>query len=287
MVAEPDGEVTADPDDGGSEESDATVDESDGADMGADDGTSDDSTAAGSNAADDDTTDDATVDDAGIDDATTDDVGIDDATGGGPAYTPYAAGDYGVEPCAPAAGAGERVLDFDGPPMLCIEPAVAHTAVFDTSRGVVRVALDVANTPGTVNSFVNLARFGYYDGTLVHRSAPSIGILQGGSPHTNSAADPGPGYTLWDEGTGFTYRPGQLVMARRGDPNSAGAQYFFTVTPDAGLLDGQGTYVVFGDVVEGLDVLTDMLASHVDIPDNPLGGAPDPPVVVNTLTIES
>ncbi len=287
MVAEPDGEVTADPDDGGSEESDATGDESDGADMGADDGTSDDSTAAGSNAADDDTTDDATVDDAGIDDATTDDVGIDDATGGGPAYTPYAAGDYGVEPCAPAAGAGERVLDFDGPPMLCIEPAVAHTAVFDTSRGVVRVALDVANTPGTVNSFVNLARFGYYDGTLVHRSAPSIGILQGGSPHTNSAADPGPGYTLWDEGTGFTYRPGQLVMARRGDPNSAGAQYFFTVTPDAGLLDGQGTYVVFGDVVEGLDVLTDMLASHVDIPDNPLGGAPDPPVVVNTLTIES
>ena len=112
--------------------------------------------------------------------------------------------------------------------------------------------LDVTNTPGTVNSFVNLARFGYYDDTLVHRSAPSIGILQGGSPHTNSAADPGPGYTLWDEGTGFTYRPGQLVMARRGEPNSAGAQYFFTVTPDAGLLDSQGTYVVFGEVLEGL-----------------------------------
>ena len=303
VVAEPDAEATADADDGGSEESDATGDESDatgdesdGADMDADDGTSDDGTTADSNAADDgtaddgtadDTADDATTDDATTDDATTDDAGIDDATtGGGPAYTPYAAGDFGVEPCAPAAGAGERVLDFDGPPMLCIDPAVAHTAVFDTSRGVVRVALDVAGTPGTVNSFVNLARFGYYDGTLVHRSAPSIGILQGGSPHTNSASDPGPGYTLWDEGTGFTYRPGQLVMARRGDPNSAGAQYFFTVTPDAGLLDGQGTYVVFGDVVEGLDVLTDMLASHVDIPDNPLGGAPDPPVVVNTLTIE-
>lgn len=204
----------------------------------------------------------------------------------GPAYTPYAEADYGTEECAPTTGVAEPVLDFGGAPGLCIDTSVPHTAVFDTSAGVVRVALDVTNTPGTVNSFVNLARFGYYDGTLVHRSAPSIGILQGGSPHTNTAADPGPGYTLWDEGTGFTYRPGQLVMARRGDPNSAGAQYFFTVSADAGLLDGQGTYVVFGDVIEGLDVLSDILASHVDQPDNPLGGAPDPPVTVNTLTIE-
>lgn len=205
---------------------------------------------------------------------------------GGPAFTPYGPDDYGTETCAPADGVDEPVLDFAGAPELCIDTSRPYTAVFDTSRGVVRVALDATNTPGTVNSFVNLARFGYYDRTLVHRSAPSIGILQGGSPHTNSAADPGPGYTLWDEGTGFTYRPGQLVMARRGDPNSAGAQYFFTVTADAGRLDSQGTYVVFGEVIEGLDVLGDILDSHVDIPDNPLGGAPDPPVVVNSITIE-
>lgn len=205
---------------------------------------------------------------------------------GGPDYVPYAADDYGTELCAPAAGTGEPVLNFAGAPELCIDTSQAHTAVFDTTRGVVRVALDVTNVPGTSNSFVNLARSGYYDDTLVHRSDPSIGILQGGSPHTNTAADPGPGYTLWDEGTGFTYRPGQLVMARRSEPNSAGAQYFFTVTADAGLLDGQGTYVVFGEVLEGLDVLEDILASHVDQPDNPLGGAPDPPVTVNSLTIE-
>lgn len=206
---------------------------------------------------------------------------------GGPDFTPYTTDDYGTEACAPPAGAAEPVLDFGGAPMLCIDTSVPHTAVFDTSRGVVRVALDAANTPGTVNSFVNLVRFGYYDDTLVHRSDPSIGILQGGSPHTNSAADPGPGYTLWDEGTGFTYRPGQLVMARRGDPNSAGAQYFFTVTEAAGLLDGQGTYVVFGEVIEGLDVLTDILDSHVTDPDSRLGGAPDPPVVVNSVTIDA
>ena len=235
----------------------------------------------------DDPTETDLTDDEVTGESSAEDTASEVASTGGANYTPYAPGDYGTEPCAPAGGVSEPVLDFAGAPMACIDTSVPHTAVFDTSRGVVRVALDVTNTPGTVNSFVNLARFGYYDDTLVHRSAPSIGILQGGSPHTNSAADPGPGYTLWDEGTGFTYRPGQLVMARRGEPNSAGAQYFFTVTPDAGLLDGQGTYVVFGDVVEGLDVLTDILDSHVDIPDNPLGGAPVPPVVVNSVSIEA
>ncbi|MCY3785965.1 MAG: peptidylprolyl isomerase [bacterium] len=237
----------------------------------------------------------------GRDDVTrnSDEAGEDAAAGAGEAggggfpegvagadYTPYGSEEYGEGECAPAGGADEPVLDFAGAPALCIDTSAPHTAVFDTSRGTVRVALDVTNTPGTVNSFVNLARFGYYDGTLVHRSDQSIGILQGGSPHTNDAADPGPGYTLWDEGTGFTYRPGQFVMARTGAPNSAGAQYFFTVTEAAGLLDGQGIYVVFGEVVEGLDLLTGMLDSHVDDPANPLGGAPDPPVVVNSVTIE-
>ena len=85
---------------------------------------------------------------------------------------------------------------------------------------------------------------------------------------------------------GVPWRTYPARLARHRDPNSAGAQYFFTVTPDAGRLDGQGTYVVFGDAIEGLDVLTDMLASHVDIPDNPLGGASDPPVVVNSVAIK-
>ena len=230
---------------------------------------------------------DATAEDGTGEEAPTPETAPEATPGDGPDYASYTDEDYGTGQCAPATGVAEPVLSFDGAPMLCIDPSVPHTAVFDTSQGVVRVALDVADVPGTVNSFVNLARFGYYDDTLVHRSAPSIGILQGGSPHTNTAADPGPGYTLWDEGTGFTYRPGQLVMARRGEPNSAGAQYFFTVTTDAGLLDRQGTYVVFGEVTEGLDVLTAILASHVDQPGNPLGGAPDPPVTVNSVTIEA
>lgn len=280
VTAEPTGEEMTEG--AGAEADDATGGEPSGDPAGAEPEGEPDDGAAGEQAA------DADPDDGSADGASgADEAEPEPAAAGGPDYTPYAAEEYGSGPCAPAEGAAEVVLDFGEAPALCIDTSVPHTAVFDTSQGVVRVALDVANTPGTVNSFVNLARFGYYDGTLVHRSAPSIGILQGGSPHTNTAADPGPGYTLWDEGTGFTYRPGQLVMARRGEPNSAGAQYFFTVTPDAGLLDGQGTYVVFGEVTSGLDVLTAVLDSHVDQPGNPLGGAPDPPVVVNSLTIEA
>ena len=210
--------------------------------------------------------------------------GTDDSAAG-PFYFPYIPADYGSGPCAPIERVEAPVLDFAGPPGVCIDLNAVYEAVIDTSKGRVVVALDVANAPGTVNSFVNLARFGYYDGTLIHRSDPSIGILQGGSPHTNDASDPGPGYGLWDEGVGFTYRPGQLVMARSTGPDSGDAQFFFTVTKNAALLNGEGTYIVFGDVTEGLDVLENILNSHQNDPESDLGGAPDPSVTIETITV--
>lgn len=208
----------------------------------------------------------------------------------GPFFNPFGADDYGSGDCAPPEGVAVPVLDFDNAPALCIDPAASYTAVFDTSVGTVRVALDAANTPGTVNNFVNLARFGYYNDTLLHRTDPSIGIIQGGSPHTDDASDPGPGYTIWDEGSGFTYGPGLLVMARGAGPNSADAQFFFTVNQAASGILGDGTSVVFGSVVEGSDVLAAILARHIDIdqPDSGLsGGAPIPPVTINTITIQT
>ena len=58
------------------------------------------------------------------------------------------------------------------------------------------VQLDAADRPGTVNNFVQLAGWGYYNGSELFRTDPSIGIIQGGAPHTNSASDPGPGFTI-------------------------------------------------------------------------------------------
>ena len=100
-------------------------------------------------------------------------------------------------------------------------------------------------------------------------------------------ADPGPGYTIPDEGSGFTYEPGQIVMARTGAPNSASAQFFFAVNENTAMLNNQGTYVVFGQMdEESLMVAEAILASHVDQPANQLGGAPDPQVIVKSVTIE-
>ncbi len=199
--------------------------------------------------------------------------------------------------CPAEDGSSPRFLLFDGPHEMCIDVAQTHVAVFDTSEGEIRVTLDTENTPGTVNNFVTLARWGYYDGTTFFRTDPSIDIIQGGSPRTESLTDPGPGYTIPDEPqldldaetgvlTGpYEYLPGQLVMARTQSPDSSGAQFFFSTGPNTSLLDSQGIYVVFGMAdAAGLEVLQRIIGLHV--PGESFGGAPSRTVTVNSVTIE-
>ena len=200
----------------------------------------------------------------------------------------------GETPCPEPDGSSPRTTEFDQPPPLCIDPALTYTATFVTNYGDVVVELDTDNVPNTVNNFVVLARYGYYDDTAMFRTAPAIAIIQGGAPHSNSGADIGPGYTIEDEADGFTYQPGDLAMARTSAPNSSSAQYFFSTGPETSNLDGppgnpdgsgRGTYVVFGQTVEGLDVLQEIIALHVD--DARLqGGGPGRPVIVETVLIE-
>ena len=87
----------------------------------------------------------------------------------------------------------------------------------DDVAGQVEVALDTKRTPKTTNAFVALSRWKYYDGTKLFRTEKDTGIIQGGSPHTQSNTDPGPGFPIPDEGGKFTsadYGPGTLAMAR-------------------------------------------------------------------------
>jgi len=199
--------------------------------------------------------------------------------------------------CPAADGSSPRTIDFDGPQQTCIDPGAGYVAVFDTSEGEMRFDLTAAETPLTVNNFVTLARWGYYDGTLLFRTDPSIDIIQGGSPHTNSASDPGPGYTIPDEPafdedpetgrlTGpYRYQPGQLVMARSAGRDAAGAQFFLTTGPNTALLDSQGTYVVFGNTDDaGLAVAQSIIGLHE--PGGSMGGAPSRDVTVHSVTIE-
>lgn len=199
--------------------------------------------------------------------------------------------------CPAVDGSSPRVIDFDGPQPMCIDPEARYVAIFDTSEGEMRFELTASETPLTVNNFVTLARWGYYDGTLLFRTDPSIDIIQGGSPHTNDNRDPGPGYTIPDEPafdldpetgglTGpYRYQPGQLVMARSAGPDSASAQFFLTTGPNASRLDGQGTYVVFGQTDDaGLAVAQSIIGLHE--PGGALGGAPSRDVTVHSVTIE-
>jgi cyclophilin family peptidyl-prolyl cis-trans isomerase len=214
------------------------------------------------------------------------------ATGGPAVVPPPAPGKTiaGDTPCPAADGSSERTTKFEKAPPMCIDANKTYKATFDTNKGVVKVTLDAKKMPNTTNNLVVLSRYKYYDGTALFRVDPSIDIIQGGAPGTNSASDPGPGYTIKDEGGKFTYKEGQLVMARTQAPDSSGAQFFLTTGPKVSGLDGQGTYLNFGEVTEGLDVLKAILGSGVPFPaDSPmasLGSGPKDPVVINTVKID-
>lgn len=177
---------------------------------------------------------------------------------------------YGTAACPPEKGIDEPVVSFDDAPKRCIDPDKTYTATFTTSEGTATVELDTENTPLTTNNFMVLARWGFYDGTEIFRAEADSGILQGGSPTTQDGADPGPGYTIPDEALPFSaddYGPGTLAMARTSQPDSAGAQFFFLATDGGRYLGdptkvgpGAGSYVKFGTVTDGLDVLQKIAA---------------------------
>jgi cyclophilin family peptidyl-prolyl cis-trans isomerase len=194
------------------------------------------------------------------------------APGSTVALAPFA---YGTGECPPEE-VTDPVRSFDDAPQQCIDPSATYTATFRTSEGDIVVDLDTAGVPGTVNNFVTLARYGYYDDTLIFRADPSIDIIQGGG---NSNQDT-PGYSIPDEADGFTYQAGQLVMARTPEPNSAGGQWFFVTGPNGANLNAQGTYVVFGEITEGLDVAQAILGLSGDD-----GQTPSREVTLDTVEI--
>jgi peptidyl-prolyl cis-trans isomerase B (cyclophilin B) len=128
---------------------------------------------------------------------------------------------------------------------------------------------DVA--PETVRNFVNLAKGGFYDGTLFHRVIPGF-MIQGGDPNTKTQDKAkwglgGPGYTVKAEFNSKSHLRGIVSMARATDPNSAGSQ-FFIVTSDSTFLDRQ--YTVFGEVIEGINVADTIVSQQRDKNDCPL-----------------
>ena len=128
-------------------------------------------------------------------------------------------------------------------------------AIIKTSFGNIKFNLMSDIAPETVRNFSQLAKSGFYNGTLFHRIIPGF-MIQGGDPNTKNPdkstwGQGGPGYNLKAEFNSRSHLRGIVSMARSSDPDSAGSQ-FFIVTSDSTFLDRQ--YTVFGEVVDGMEV---------------------------------
>jgi peptidyl-prolyl cis-trans isomerase B (cyclophilin B) len=145
------------------------------------------------------------------------------------------------------------------------------TAIIETKFGDITLKFFPEVAPNHVNSFIQLAKDGFYDGTIFHRVVPGF-VIQGGDPNTKSDdrsrhGTGGPGFTLKAEFSKLPHKRGTLSMARAADPDSAGSQFFICVA-DAPFLDGE--YTVFGEVVEGMDVVDKIVSQPKDQRDNPV-----------------
>jgi peptidyl-prolyl cis-trans isomerase B (cyclophilin B) len=144
------------------------------------------------------------------------------------------------------------------------------TAVIETKFGNIELKFFPDVAPNHVNSFIELAKKGFYDGTTFHRVIPGF-MIQGGDPNSKNAdkathGTGGPGYTVKAEFSDKPHKRGILSMARAADPNSAGSQFFICVA-DAPFLNKQ--YTVFGEVVSGMDVVDKIVSQPRDPRDNP------------------
>jgi peptidyl-prolyl cis-trans isomerase A (cyclophilin A) len=154
-------------------------------------------------------------------------------------------------------------------------------AVFDTTEGSFKVKLFDDKVPKTVQNFVDLAegkKTGkpFYDGIVFHRVIPNF-MIQGGCPQGTGRG--GPGYQFADEFDASLRhsKPGMLSMANAG-PNTNGSQFFITVAPTTWLT---GRHTIFGEVVEGQDVVDKITALPRGRNDRP-----NKDVVLKKVTIE-
>lgn len=150
---------------------------------------------------------------------------------------------------------------YDAAPPMSIDTGKEYIATFRMENGgEFKVRLFADRTPITVNNFVFLAREGFYDGTTFHRVLDGF-MAQGGDPQGTGLG--GPGYQFEDEiQPDLTFdRAGLLAMANSG-PNTNGSQFFITFAPTPHL---NGAHTIFGEVIEGMDIVEALTRRNPDL----------------------
>jgi peptidyl-prolyl cis-trans isomerase B (cyclophilin B) len=158
---------------------------------------------------------------------------------------------------------------------------MTKTVEMTTSAGVIRIELDDAKAPASVENFLSYVRKGHYDGTVFHRVIKGF-MVQGGGFEPGMKQKPTAEPIPNEAGNGLKNAHYTLAMARTSAPHSATAQFFINTT-DNGFLDfksetpqGWG-YAVFGKVTEGMDVVrsiaqvsTGNRGMHENVPEEPV-----------------
>ena len=176
--------------------------------------------------------------------------------------------------CPAEDGSSEKRQRFSESPPMCIDLTKRYSAEMVTTKGTMTFSLDALAAPRTVNNFVFLARYRYFEGIFFHRVIPGF-VVQGGDPEGTGAG--GPGYRFEDElPQPGRYQLGSLAMANAG-PNTNGSQFFIISGPDGVRLPPQ--YSLFGQLASGRDVLAaiDAVGSS--------SGRPQERVVIESVTI--
>jgi peptidyl-prolyl cis-trans isomerase B (cyclophilin B) len=165
-------------------------------------------------------------------------------------------------------------------PPQTVQTGESLTATVDTSCGPFDIRLDTAGFPKTVNSFVYLAKKGFYDDTIFHRIVPHF-VVQGGDPLETGKG--GPGYTVTEKPPpATTYTMGTVAMAK-GEvepPGRSGSQFFVVTAADAGL---PPNYAILGEVTSGFDIVKRI--GTLGDPASGSEGIPLATVVIRRITI--
>jgi len=160
---------------------------------------------------------------------------------------------------------------------MTIDVSKNYTALIKTNFGDIKIEFFTNDAPKTVNNFITLSKDGYYDNVIFHRVISGF-MIQGGDPSGTGHGDYGkfPGYEFEDElNNQIPYSKGILAMANRG-PNTNGSQ-FFIMHVDYPL---PYNYTIFGNVIEGIDVVDKIASVETDSSDKPLED-----VIINTVEI--
>ncbi|MDB0070105.1 peptidylprolyl isomerase [Gammaproteobacteria bacterium] len=158
-----------------------------------------------------------------------------------------------------------------------------------TSAGDIHLELDAENAPITVANFLQLAKDGYYNGTIFHRIIDGF-MVQGGGLDENMAPKPTGTEPIQNEANnGLKNDRGTLAMARTMDPHSATGQFFINHKDNDFLNHTSETsqgwgYAVFGSVINGMDIVDQIALSTTST----VGGyadAPLEPTIINSVTV--